>query len=144
MSSPRPAATPAPATALPASQSDPARSLDAALAELPLVASTSGSQSEGPNPFSGAAFNLSRSSPRSEVGSLPNGGHSLDAAGMGLRSKSKADLAEAKQLRRQAAQTSLKNMESKSLEGFDTFGVTRGCKQVPIKNLMGWGRPSQR
>ena len=133
MSSPRPAATPAPATALPASQSDLACvSLDAALGSVP-VASTSGSQSEGPNPFSGAGVTLSRTSPRSEVGSLPNGGHSLDAAGMGLRSKSKADLAEAKQLRRQAAQTSLKNMESKSLEALIRSVSAGGASRCQLK-----------
>lgn len=55
------------------------------------------------------------------------------------RVRSKADLEEAKEARRQAAQTSLKNMESKSLAGLGAFGVSRGCKQVPIK-MMGWSK----
>lgn len=53
------------------------------------------------------------------------------------RAKSKADLLEA---RRQAAQTSLRNMESHCLEGLDAFGIglTKGNKQqVPIRKMMG-------
>ena len=52
-----------------------------------------------------------------------------------LRSKSKVDLAEVKEMRKKAALDAMKNMESKSLEGLDTFGLTRGCSQkhLPVK-----------
>ena len=58
-----------------------------------------------------------------------------DSAG-DLKARSKADMAEA---RRQAAQTSLKNMESHCLESLDLFGgVAKGSKQqVPLRKMMG-------
>ena len=54
----------------------------------------------------------------------------------------------AKEAKRQAmaeaAQNSLKNMESRSLEGLGDFGIgvgSRGGKQqVPLRNLMGPGK----
>jgi hypothetical protein len=51
------------------------------------------------------------------------------------RSKSKIDLAEVKEMRKKAALDAMKNMEFKSLEGLDTFGLTRGCSQkhLPLK-----------
>ena len=67
------------------------------------------------------------------------------------RGKPKTDtgpeISQAKEAKRQAmaeaAQTSLKNMESRSLEGLGDFGLTvsRACKQVPLRNLMGSGKP---
>ena len=76
---------------------------------------------------------------------------SVSAGGSPVRAKCRSDLGAevslAKEAKRQAmaeaAQTSLKNMESRSLEGLGDFGLTvsRGCKQVPLRNLMGAGKP---
>lgn len=102
--------------------------------------STSGRQSEASTgPFAGPGLQQASrtSSPRQEVGE--GGGADWQGAGA-ARSLQKA---EAKEARRQAAQTSLRNMESKVLEGLGTGtfgGSSRSCKQVPIK-MMSWGRP---
>lgn len=57
-----------------------------------------------------------------------------------------AELSQAKEAKRQAmaeaAQNSLKNMESRSLEGLGDFGIGLGSRkqQVPLRNLMGPGK----
>jgi hypothetical protein len=106
----------------------------------PVQASTSGRTLEGMAGHVGshsASSSTWSTSPRQE----PTGGGQA-AHGAPQRSKSRAELApEARELRLQAAQTALTNMESKSLLGLDDFGITRGCKQKqPIKSLMGLGK----
>lgn len=92
------------------------------------------------------------SSPKREGGTIAPGSTEATPAAGGSpgRGKPKTDigpeLSLAKEAKRQAmaeaAQTSLKNMESRSLEGLGDFGLTvsRGCKQVPLRNLMGSGK----
>lgn len=93
------------------------------------------------------------SSPKRDGGGAPpaNTEAGSDNAGSPIKGKLKTDLglemSQAKEAKRQAmaeaAQTSLKNMESRSLEGLGDFGLSmsRACKQVPLRNLMGSGKP---
>lgn len=117
-------------------------SMDAACSTQTSPVTTSGRTLEtmqghpGSHSASSSAWSTS---PRQEPG---GGGGSGVPHGLPQRSKSRAELApEARELRLQAAQMALTNMESKSLSGLDDFGISRGCKQKqPIKSLMGLGK----
>ena len=49
------------------------------------------------------------------------------------------DLHKEKELRRKQAADAMKNMEFKSLEGLDSFGLSRGCKNSSMQALAGLG-----
>ncbi|KAK9823221.1 hypothetical protein WJX72_001156 [[Myrmecia] bisecta] len=63
----------------------------------------------------------------SESGLLRTDSFSSNSGIIG-RTKSKVDVSQAKEARRKTAMDAMKNMEFKSLEGLDSFGIMRGCK----------------
>lgn len=87
------------------------------------------------------------SSPKREGSAANLAEIAATGAGSPVKGKCRTELgpemSQAKEAKRQAmaeaAQNSLRNMESRSLEGLGDFGltVTRACKQVPLRNLMG-------